>query len=70
MFDSSRVRIYFYIPDNADELYFYKQFITDIIADITYQTNLYGHQYLYKNQEKLRENSTAKVGYIHEDRND
>ena len=61
VFDSSRVKINFDIPDNADELYFHKQFITDnIIADITYQT-------------KLRENSTAKKfptkdGGLHEDR--
>ena len=73
MFDSSRVKIIFDIPDNADELYFYKQFITDdIIADITYQTNLYAHQYLDANQENLRENSTAKKfhtkGGLHEDR--
>ena len=74
VFDSSRVKINFDIPDNADELYFYKQFITDdIITDITYQTNLYAHQYLNENQEKLGENSTAKKfptkdGGLHEDR--
>ena len=67
------VKINFDIPENADELYFYKQFITDnIITDITYQRNLYAHQYLDANQEKLRENSTAKKfptkGGLHEDR--
>ena len=42
----------FDVPDEANELYFFKLFISDeVIKDITDQTNLYAKQYFETNEE-------------------
>ena len=47
----------FDVPDEANELYFFKLFISDeVIKDITDQTNLYAKQYF----EPIRGNSQPK----------
>lgn len=60
-FDEGTTGFGFDIPDNADELYFFKQFVTDELLEyITYQTNLYAAQYFEVNLNKLSEKSRIR----------
>ena len=51
----------FIIPDDANELYFFKLFITDQLLElVTLETNKYASEYLQKNKGRLKEHSNFK----------
>ena len=60
-FDDNTSGFCFDIPDDADELFFFKLFVTDELLEyITYQTNLYAEQYFALNMDKLPEKSRIR----------
>ena len=51
----------FIIPDDANELYFFKLFFTDeLLESVTFETNKYAFEYLQKNKDRLKEHSEFK----------
>ena len=51
----------FIIPDDVNELYFFKLFITDeLLESVTLETNKYASEYLQKNKDRLKEYSNFK----------
>ena len=51
----------FIIPDDANELYFFKLFFTDeLLESVTLETNKYVSEYLQKNKDRLEEHSNFK----------
>ena len=51
----------FIIPDDANELYFFKLFFTDeLLESVTLETNKFASEYLQKNKDKLKEHSDFK----------
>ena len=50
----------FIIPDDANELYFFKLFFTDeLLESVTFETNKYASEYL-KNIDRLKEHSNLR----------
>ena len=48
----------FIIPDDANELYFFKLFFTyELLESVTLETNKYASEYLQKNKDGLKEHS-------------